>query len=289
MAAAIFIVLAFAPTAQAQWRYGPRVRVWVGASWGYPYWGYPYWGWGYPYWGWGWGPYWGPWYGYPYYGHPDDNSAKVKLEVKPKDAQVYLDGYYVGTVDDFDGTFQGLRMAPGDHELVVYKPEFRTVKQKVRVRPRKDSKIRFEMQPLAPGEVAEAPPPPPAQEEQPAREAPPYRMPGRVPPREQQPPPGSDARSFGTLVLRVQPAGAEVLIDGEQWQGPEGEERLTVHVAEGPHRVEIRKEGFVPFATDVIVRRGETTPLNVSLPPRGASGATTISRRSARTQRHQAS
>jgi PEGA domain-containing protein len=36
-------------------------------------------------------------------------------------------------------------------------------------------------------------------------------------------------------------------------------------VAEGPHTVEIRKAGYRPFVTQVQVRRGESTPLNVSL------------------------
>jgi hypothetical protein len=79
---------------------------------------------------------------------------------------------------------------------------------------------------------------------------------------------GIEARNFGALVFRVQPAGAEILIDGERWQGPEGADRLVVQVSEGSHRIEIRKEGFAPFTTDVTVRGGETTPINVSLPPR---------------------
>jgi hypothetical protein len=76
------------------------------------------------------------------------------------------------------------------------------------------------------------------------------------------------AEGFGTLSLRVQPAGAEVLVDGEPWQGPEGAERLVIQVAQGSHRVEIRKEGFVTFTTEVQVRPGDTLPLNVSLPRR---------------------
>jgi hypothetical protein len=79
---------------------------------------------------------------------------------------------------------------------------------------------------------------------------------------------GIEARAFGALVFRVQPEGAEILIDGERWQGPAGEDRLVVQVAQGPHRIEIRKDGFVTFATEVSVRGGDTTPLNVSLPPR---------------------
>lgn len=282
LTAVMLAALVFAP-ASAQAQHGRGPHIFIGAAWGYPYGG---WGWG-PSWGWGayWGP--GPWYGYgyPYYAGSPDNSAEVKLEVAPKDAQVYADGYYVGIVDDFDGTFQRLHLSPGDHELVIYKPGFRTVKQTIRVRPRQDSKIRYKLQPLPAGETAEAPPPPPPQpppqDERPQRAAPPAegygptpppsRMPpSRMPPPEQAPPPaGNDARAFGAVVLRVQPAGADILIDGERWQGPEGEERLVVQVAEGPHRVEVRKDGFVTFTTEITVRRGETTPLNVSLPPRG--------------------
>ena len=70
-------------------------------------------------------------------------------------------------------------------------------------------------------------------------------------------------------MIRVQPSGSEVLIDGERWQGPEGFERLVVQVSAGTHRVDVRKEGFVPFSTTIQVRPGETVPLNVSLPPRG--------------------
>jgi hypothetical protein len=205
-----------------------------------------------------------------YYPAPPDDSADVKLEVTPKDARVYVDDYYLGIVDDFDGMFQKLHVPPGDRELVLYKPGFRTVKQTIRLRPRQDAKIRYALETLPAGETTEPPPqpPPPLKWEEPARRgAPP---PGRTPPSAQPAPPAvNEAHSFGTLVFRVQPAGAEILIDGERWQGQEGEDRLVVHVAEGSHRVEIRKDGFVTFTTEVTVRGGDTAPLNVSLPPRG--------------------
>ena len=49
------------------------------------------------------------------------------------------------------------------------------------------------------------------------------------------------------------------------WEGTSGDERLVVQLAPGPHRVEVRKDGYRVFATDVNVRPGETAPLNVSL------------------------
>jgi len=71
--------------------------------------------------------------------------------------------------------------------------------------------------------------------------------------------------SYATLSIRVQPGDATITIDGERWQGPQGQERLLVQVAEGPHRIQISKDGFETFSIDVTTRRGETMPLNVSL------------------------
>ena len=63
----------------------------------------------------------------------------------------------------------------------------------------------------------------------------------------------------------MQPANATVLIDGERWDGPQGQDRLTVDLPEGPHRVQIQRDGFEAYSNDVTIRRGETAPLNVSL------------------------
>ena len=40
---------------------------------------------------------------------------------------------------------------------------------------------------------------------------------------------------------------------------------LIVEVAEGPHRVEIQRDGYEPYSATVNVRPGEATPINVSL------------------------
>jgi hypothetical protein len=247
-----------------------------GGYWG-GYYGYPYGGYWGGYWGpWGgWGGYWGP-YGYPGY---SDNSGELRLEVTPKEAQVYVDGYFAGIVDDFDGTFQRLRVRPGGHELVIYLKGYQPLKQRLYLGVRQETNIKGQLVPLAAGEAQEPPPQPVAQpDDAPGVPGVPPRPdePG-VPPAPPSPPvppgPGShvavQASGFGALVIRVQPVGADVLIDGERWQGPvDASERLVVQVAAGPHRVEVRKDGFTPFSTTVQVGSGETAPLNISLPRR---------------------
>jgi PEGA domain len=237
---------------------------------GYRYYGYPYWyGWyGYPYFyaGWGW-PY-GP---YPYYygyGGAYDSSASLRLDVTPKEAEVYIDGYLAGSVDDFDGTFQRLRVQRGAHELTLYRDGFKTVHQSLHLSSGSTFKVSYKMEPLAPGEVAEArptpPPPPPSDESEGAPAGPPEGRPSpQAPPR--RPPPARSAAGFSTLAIRVQPADAIVLIDGERWQTSSGQDRLVVDVPQGPHRIEIRKEGFDTYSTEITTSQGETVPINVSL------------------------
>jgi hypothetical protein len=63
--------------------------------------------------GWGWySPYWGP---YPYaYGYAPATGA-VKIDTKVKDAEVYIDGAYAGTV----GKLKTMNLRPGSYDIEV--------------------------------------------------------------------------------------------------------------------------------------------------------------------------
>jgi hypothetical protein len=77
--------------------------------------------------------------------------------------------------------------------------------------------------------------------------------------------PGAASSNFGELALRVQPGDADVLIDGERWEGGLENERLVVQLGAGVHSLEIRKEGYRSYFTDVTIRSGDTRTLNVAL------------------------
>jgi hypothetical protein len=212
---------------------------------------------------------------YPYpppFGYPVryDIGSSLRIIATPREAEVYVDGYYAGVVDDFDGFFQRLHLPPGAHEIALYHDGYRSVHQKVYLTPRSSHTFHYTLVPLSAGEsneprpVTPAPPPGPQQPGAPyPPQYPPQRTPPRVPP---GPPsqPGEPSR-VGTLSIRVQPSNTEIRVDGERWRGPEGDERLIVQLSEGTHRVEVQKDGYQKFAADVPIRRGETTPLNVSL------------------------
>ena len=136
LVAAVFVALPSPALAKYGHHYGH----------GYHY-GYPY-GYGHGHYGHGYG--YGPGsYGYGAY---RSNYGHVRIEMGPKElrdeAQVYVNEAHVGVVDDFDGFFQRLRLAPGEYEIEVRLDGYRTLQARVLVRPRSTYKIRHQMEPI---------------------------------------------------------------------------------------------------------------------------------------------
>jgi hypothetical protein len=82
----------------------------------------------------------------------------------------------------------------------------------------------------------------------------------------------TDQAGYGTLSIRVNPSDAVILIDGEAWDRPNGDNRLSIDLPEGSHQIEIRKQGYGPYLRTVDVRSGRAFVLNVSLSPGGLQG-----------------
>ncbi|MBY0496846.1 MAG: PEGA domain-containing protein [Cyanobacteria bacterium] len=208
------------------------------------------------------------WYGWGFpgfyapmfYGRGFSAESSARLQVTPKQAEVYVDGYYAGIVDDFDGFAQRLRVAPGEHVIELYLDGHKSVKQSILFQPNQTYRIKHVMQPLAAGDAA--PERPRAQPRAAPAEAAPYDALGRA---DRSAPVAGGA---ATIAIRVQPGDAIVLIDGERWQ-TSGTDRLEVQVSPGEHRIEIQKDGYQPFTTTVRVGAGGTSPVNVSLTKSG--------------------
>jgi hypothetical protein len=61
--------------------------------------------------------------------------GSLRLKVKPEQAQVYIDGYFVGTVDGYDGVLQRLNVEAGAHRVELRADGFETVQFDVMVIP----------------------------------------------------------------------------------------------------------------------------------------------------------
>ena len=212
------------------------------------------------------GPY--PWwtradYPYPYYPIYYDNRAVLRVIATPKDAAVYVDGFYAGTVHDFNDWFQGLPLTPGGHEIVLFLEGYRTTHDRLYLAPASTLKLRHTLQRLPAGEPSEpptvaAPIPRPAD----GTFIPPHTA-TDIPPLATQAPASA---AHGTLSLRVEPSNADVFIDGEKWISSDGK-RFEIQLPAGPHRIEAVKSGFRRYSSEVEVKDGETTKLSVSLTP----------------------
>ena len=182
--------------------------------------------------------------GFSFLGGPRDPRGSVRTMVYPKETEVFVDGYYVGIADDFDGS--KLRLDPGPHTISFYLSGHRLYEETVYATDGRTIKIRHEMEPLAPGEPTPLRPgssPPPSTSTAPAIE-------------------------LGTLMLRTRPGDVEVWVDGELWSFPSGSGSFSLHLPPGVYPLEIKKDGYESFVTDVEIFPGETTAMNVYLTSR---------------------
>jgi hypothetical protein len=125
------------------------------------YWGYGGFGLGYfyydPFW-------WGPGYGYGYdpygyyggygqgYGYGGsyrygEAIGQLRFKVKPREAEVYIDGYFSGTVDDYDGTFQRLDLTEGPHHVELKLAGYAALTFEVNILPNETVTYRGHLEP----------------------------------------------------------------------------------------------------------------------------------------------
>ena len=234
----------------------------------YPYsYGYPYY---YPYYGRRWG-YAMP-YGYPpagedpYYGR--EELGAVALRVRPKTAEVYVDGRYLGTAGSFDGFPGYLWLEPGVYELELVNEGFANLEREIEVaagqvlefklklekgmaeRPSSDRARYPERGERAPGAGGYLP-----------REAP---VPGGAYERE----PIEDARRApARLFLDVRPDDASVYLDG-RFLGTAAEvssSRSPVVVDPGEHVIQVVHPEFASEQRELTIDAGEETRVEITL------------------------
>ncbi len=194
----------------------------------------------YPFWPYGVHPYW--------YAPLYEMRAFVRVKATPRDASVYADGYYAGLVDEFDGVLQSLPLSPGGHQIVLYRHGYRPSTHNVYLQRGSTFTLTDALALLAPGEPQ---PPPPVPLPEWWRDDTSAAVP---------------SIHTATLDIRVRPAEASIVLDGQAWRTPEAG-RLQLAVTAGGHQLRVAALGYVPFVLDIDVEAGRTTPVNVSLVP----------------------
>ena len=204
-----------------------------------------------PYFGFYYGPYYGPYYpGAGSVALVRFNEGALRLKVRPVDTEVYVNGYYAGVVDDFDGVFQRLYLPRGEHDITLRLRGYESHALPVRVRAGQTIDIVHDMRRLPAGRP-DVPPPAP-----------------RPVPREWTEPPAygeQPASPYGILALRTDPSDAQVIVDGEAWAPVAGQPEFVIHLVAGWHQIDVRRDGYQPFTTRVELMEGQTVRLDASL------------------------
>ena len=83
------------------------------------------------------GGYYDPGYGGSYQGYSSGGAyeGRLRLKVKPKEAEVFVDGYFAGIVDDFDGVFQRLHIETGPHRIELRADGYEPLSFEVNIQP----------------------------------------------------------------------------------------------------------------------------------------------------------
>jgi hypothetical protein len=98
---------------------------------------------------------------YPYSAaYPDIGclTGKVRIVGTPARADVYIDGFFAGFVDDFNGELQSLPATPGVHAITLYRDGYRTITKRVSVTSDNIVTLRLNLERLGPHQTS-APPP----------------------------------------------------------------------------------------------------------------------------------
>ena len=69
------------------------------------------------------------------YGSTYRDAGSLRLKIRPREAQVFVDGYFVGVVDSFDGVFQSLKLDGGGHNVEIKAEGFEPLDFEVLITP----------------------------------------------------------------------------------------------------------------------------------------------------------
>jgi hypothetical protein len=75
-------------------------------------------------------------------------TGNLRLKIKPREAQVFVDGYFVGLVDSFDGAFQRLGIDAGGHRIEIKAPGHETISFDVLITPNETVTYKGELRPI---------------------------------------------------------------------------------------------------------------------------------------------
>lgn len=209
--------------------------------------------------------YWGP---QPVTVAARTDVGAIRLRVRPKKTEIFLNGEYVGRAGQLDGYPGYLWLDEGSHTLVFYREGFRTFSRTFEVRGGMVTEVRVDMEPgetLPPEEFL-----PPVRQPGPERPSaePRSRAPRPERPLDRDAGEALDLRAEGARIrVAVEPGDASVYLDG-RFLGT-GEDLSRLHgglmLDAGEHVLEVVHPEYLSDRVSFRAKSGEELELRVTL------------------------
>jgi len=86
-----------------------------------------------------------------------NSFALIDIAIFPEDIQIYVDGVFSGTAFDYNSGAKDLKLLPGEHIIVLFHPEYTTVRVEVRVDAGRTYRLAHDMTLLSANQKAMSP------------------------------------------------------------------------------------------------------------------------------------
>jgi hypothetical protein len=189
----------------------------------------------------------------------DYDGVRVVMRVTPDDADVLLNGRFIGAAYEFASAAVALRLASRENELVFRKQGFREQVVDLRGYSSRRITVKVELNPAEPGSPAG---PAAASETDPAYEA----KSEPLPPLPAEKPVPAAERYLTEVALTVTPEETAVYIDDRFWGlAPAPGKVMFLRLPPGKYAFTAFKPGFVPLSREIVVPKQEKLELEITL------------------------
>ena len=89
--------------------------------------------------------------------YPGADRAELRLDIRPKNAAVFVDGMYVGHGSDFGGRFHSLFVTPQKHQLTITLDGYKTYQMEIEPPPNQKTQMSIVLEPGSDSQSTESP------------------------------------------------------------------------------------------------------------------------------------
>lgn len=206
---------------------------------------------------------------FPYEAFDDYGGVQVTMQVTPDDADVLLNGKWIGSAYEFSTPRSALRLASRHNELILKKKGYGEEAVDLSSYPSRNITLKIELEAEEPRDAGVIIPRPPTisggQIVPGTAKADGAKTEPLLPLPAEKPAPGPE-RTLTSIILTVTPIETAIYIDGKFWGlSPEGGKIENLRLKPGKYVFEAFKPGFAACKIEVVVPKAATFTLAIAL------------------------